>query len=212
MRRCAFSHILLQEKVFVHGGAVNNGAIALEWLGKNVLGSQENPLTPAELIAVAEKAEVGSAGLLFLPYLQGERAPFWNPDLQSSFVHMHIQHQQKHIARAVMEGVMFNINYVMQTVASLHPPPKLIKASGGFTRSSFWVQMLADISNCKVQVNDGMLSAARGAAMLALESLNYPIAKQGNDASIQSYLPNKERHAIYQKHFISFSKEVEKMI
>jgi len=203
---------MLQEKSFVHGGAVNNGAIALEWLGKSVLGSQENPLTPVELIAIAEEAEVGAEGLLFLPYLQGERAPFWNPDLQSSFVHMHIQHQQKHIARAVMEGVMYNINYVMQTVASLHPPPQLIKASGGFTRSAFWVQMLADISNCEVQVNDGMLSAARGAAMLALEALNYPIIKQGNNASVQSYLPDKERHTIYHKHFMLFSKEVEKLI
>ena len=74
--------------------------------------------------------------------------------------------------------------------------PQLIKASGGFTRSAFWVQMLADISNCEVQVNDGMLSAARGAAILALEALNYPIVKQGNDANVQSYLPNKERHTI----------------
>ena len=203
-----FSYMLDKEK-FVHGGAVNNGGIVLEWLGKFL--DEENPLSPEQINSLAQASEAGAGGLLFLPYLQGERAPFWNPDMQGGFVGLNFSHTQRHLARAVMEGVLYNIYYVMQSVAQLHPSPKLIKASGGFTKSTFWLQMLADIAQCKVEVNEGMLSAARGAAMLVLEAMEIDFVPQSNTQDLQVFEPEPNRGKVYQNNFSRFSEELARL-
>ncbi len=203
-----FSYMLDKEK-FVHGGAVNNGGIVLEWLGKFL--NEKNPVSPEEINNLAMASETGAAGLLFLPYLQGERAPFWNPDIQGGFVGLNFSHTQKHLARAVMEGVLYNILYVMKSVAQKHPAPKLIKASGGFTKSAFWLQMLADIAQCRVEVNEGMLSAARGAAMLALEAMNIDYPSQKNTLALQVFEPDLEKEKVYRGNYIRFSEELTRL-
>ncbi|MEM1136436.1 MAG: FGGY-family carbohydrate kinase, partial [Bacteroidota bacterium] len=205
-----FSYIL-DEDMFIHGGAVNTGAIALEWLGKQVFGNKQASISPKEIIGLAATAQPGANGLLFLPYLQGERAPFWEPEMTGSFLGLTIDHDQKHFARAIIEGVLYNLNYVMEAVAKVHPKVSLIKASGGFTKSAFWLQMLADITNCSVEVNTGTASAARGAAILGWEVLkNDRYQFKSGENSSEKYLPNPKKHQTYRTYYEQFVKLIQK--
>ena len=197
----------LDEGYYVHGGAINTGGVALEWLGKEMLGDEDKPLLPVEITKLAEASEPGASGLLFFPYLQGERAPFWKPDIDGAFLGLTIKHGKKQVARAVMEGVLYNLCYVMGTVSDLHPKPVTIKASGGFTKSDFWLQMLADISNCKVEVDEGTASAARGAAILSLRALGLEESVSAEEHfDGKKFNPDKEKHKLYKKSYNNFVK------
>src|SRR5699024_4120708 len=105
----------LTEDDWMLGGPVNNGGIVLRWLrdelaAKEVEGAQGVCKHPYDMLTdIDEQVEAVSNGLLFLPYLAGERAPFWNPNMRGSFIGLTLNHKNEHLIRAVLEGVMFNL-------------------------------------------------------------------------------------------------------
>ena len=120
-------------------------------------------------VATAEAAEVaaGSGGLLFLPYLNGERTPHADPSARGAFVGLNLTHGRGHLTRAVMEGVTFALRDSLQIITSLGVPVGQIRASGGGSRNPLWRQMQADVFGKKVvglQVEQG---PAYGVALLA---------------------------------------------
>jgi gluconokinase len=108
----------------------------------------------------------GSEGLLFHPYLAGERAPLWNADLRGSFFGLAMHHRREHMIRAVLEGVIFNLYSILPAVESLIGPTRRIMATGGFARSALWRQMMADIFDREVVVPESIESSCLGAAVL----------------------------------------------
>ncbi len=120
------------------------------------------------LLAPAVDIAPGSEGLIFLPYLTGERTPYPDPLARGAFVGLTIRHTHAHMARAVLEGVAFGLRDSMELVkgAGLGEIYQ-VRISGGGARSSFWRQILADVMNCElvtVNVTDG---ACYGATLLA---------------------------------------------
>ena len=163
---------LLNENTFVCGGAINNGGIVLQWLLKTFLdkwlpGHNEYD----EAFGQMESIPAGSEGLIFLPYLYGERAPLWDTKSCGVFFNIKPQHTQAHFLRAGLEGICFALNNVLQTLAGSSSPIHQLNISGGFITSNVWTQMLADITGKKLVIAQQEDASALGAIFLAMDAL-----------------------------------------
>ena len=110
----------------------------------------------------------GSEGLLFLPYLSGERSPHPDPLARGAFVGLTVGHERRHLTRAVLEGVAFGLRDGLDLmVAAGMPAPATIRASGGGTASPVWRQILADVLEAEIATVATTEGAAYGAGVLA---------------------------------------------
>ncbi len=174
------------------GGGSNNGTNALEWLRVQVVGSQHEAGDFAQLAA---DVPAGAEELLFLPYLLGERAPLWNAHARGSFHGLTAQHSQAHFVRAVMEGVLFNLKLIAESLEAVQPL-EIIHAGGGFSNSRLWVQMLADIFQKPVSVDErGVDASILGALRVACQALGLPDLVDRQHVTIVQ--PDKTQAAIY---------------
>lgn len=202
-----FCYPLLKD-LFIKGGAVNNGGSVLQWFAENFMNCKlKSESDYALLIDQAQHTDAGAEGLIFLPYLQGERAPIWDASARGVFFGMNNLHRQPHFIRAVLEGVNYALYNVFCELTKHHDPIKTIYASGGFVQSAPWVQMVADIFNKELVVNDQADASAIGAAMLGgfatglRENLNDQAAFSGPG---KTFYPKGEKHKMYMRNFSIF--------
>jgi len=120
-----------------------------------------------ELSLLAADAPPGAEGLVFLPYLTGERTPHLDPHARGAFVGLTSRHDLGHMTRAVMEGVAFSLKDSLEIMIGLGIAPAQIRATGGGARSAFWRQLMADILNCPIVRTQADEGPAYGAALLA---------------------------------------------
>jgi gluconokinase len=167
----------LTEKHWVVGGPVNNGGIVLRWVRDEFAAAETETakrlgIDPYDVLThIAQRIRPGAAGLLFHPYLAGERAPLWNADLRGSFFGLAMHHRKEHMIRAVLEGVVMNLHTILPAVEALIGRTRVIQATGGFARSPMWRQMLADVFDREVIVPESIESSCFGAAMLGLYAI-----------------------------------------
>ena len=109
----------------------------------------------------------GCEGLLFLPYLSGERTPYADPRARGVFCGLTLRHTKAHLTRAVMEGVTFGLRDSLELMRELGLNIRQVRASGGGAQSAVWRQMLADVFNCEIVTVNVTQGAAFGAALLA---------------------------------------------
>jgi len=160
-----FNYLLYGEYA-VLGGATNNGGKVIEWtydLLKGHFGSI------GEMIAAAAGAK--DTELKFTPYLNGERAPIWDALATAAFTNLRGHHQPVDVARAVLLGVTDNVIEILRQVEAATCPSEIIYASGGFTRSQEWVDLLAERSGRSVEIAHTPQASAYGAALIAKRSL-----------------------------------------
>lgn len=201
---------------FVIGGATNGGGLPMRWLRDNfpqlrVGAAATDGVEPsasvdpyAALASIAERAPPGAGGLLFHPYLAGERAPLWNSDARASFIGLNFGHGPAHMVRAVMEGVLFNLGMILEVLEELAGGPvDEIIAGGGFAHSPFWLQMAADLFGRPLLVAENPETTAQGAALLAIRTLGNAGSLHNVVALMQQpgrrVLPNPQAHALYSK-------------
>ncbi|MCC9166256.1 gluconokinase [Pontibacter harenae] len=207
-----FSYILTPGH-FVLGGAVNNGGVALRWFRDNfgetemveALKQQVNPYVL--LCNEAATVPVGADGLIFLPYLLGERAPIWDANARGCFFGVHLNHKREHFIRALLEGVIFSVYSVGKALEETVGPVSVIYASGGFSRSEVWVQMLADIFNKKVLLAETPEGSAFGAAIMGMYALGIVKGLEEAEQMVhitRTFVPNEAVHQQYQKNFSIF--------
>ncbi|WP_047152903.1 gluconokinase [Aneurinibacillus tyrosinisolvens] len=164
----------LTENHWVIGGPVNNGGMVFRWVRDEIAASEIETakrlgIDPYDVLTrIAERVTPGADGLLFHPYLAGERAPLWNANARGSFFGLAMHHKKEHMIRAVLEGVIFNLYSVLLALEELIGVPKQVQATGGFARSALWRQMMADIFNQHVTVPESYESSCLGAAVLGL--------------------------------------------
>jgi xylulokinase len=154
-------------------GVMLSAGGSLRWF-RDALGQKESQLAslcnldPYELLtSEAARAPVGSDGLLFLPYLTGERTPHPDPKAKGAFVGLTLRHRKQHLVRSVLEGVSFGLRDCLELVRGLGVPIEQVRISGGGARSELWRQIQADVFGTElvqVSVTEG---AAFGAALLA---------------------------------------------
>jgi gluconokinase len=157
---------LLDENIFIVGGPSNNGAVIFEWLMNTFFVKEEYEAVFKE----ASEIKPGSEGLLFYPYLLGERAPLWSSSVRGGFSGLDITHTRAHFARAVMEGILLNLFSIGKILMTMEEVDT-IYANGGFAKSPVWVQMLSDVFGKKVMLNETVETGAVGAAMMGLKAL-----------------------------------------
>ncbi len=159
---------------WIVGGPVNNGGIVLRWVRDELAAAETETarrlgIDPYDVLThIAARVPAGSGGLLFHPYLAGERAPLWNADLRGSFFGLAMHHRKEHLIRAVLEGVLMNLRTILPALEDLVGRTRVLKATGGFARSATWRQMLADVFDREVLVPEEIESSCFGAAMLGL--------------------------------------------
>ncbi|MFJ8023557.1 xylulokinase [Streptomyces sp. NPDC096311] len=162
-------------------GATLTAGLALKWLADTMTA----PLPDAQpdsahlvkddivgqLARAAEAVPPGAEGLLFLPYLAGERTPHMDAAARGCFLGLTLDHRAGHLARAVMEGVAFALTDCLDTVSAAGTVPRSVVAGGGGLRSPLWRQILADVIGVPVRVTDVDEHSATGAALLAAEGI-----------------------------------------
>ncbi|MDN6625951.1 MAG: gluconokinase [Pisciglobus halotolerans] len=161
---------ILDESHWVIGGAVNNGGVVLDWAREKFTPEDitDNYLTIMERIATVP---AGSNELFFHPYLNGERAPLWDANARGSFFGIQMMHNSNHFLRAVLEGICYNLYDVLLEIESTVGAPRKITATGGFSQSPVWRQMLADVFQQEIAVPESFESSCLGAAVLGMKSI-----------------------------------------
>jgi xylulokinase len=144
---CASAHRWLRDRMFLAPGG--DGAAAF-----------------AEMDRLAAAVPPGSDGLIFHPYLQGERAPYWDPFLRADFIGLTMRHGQAHFARALYEGIAFSIRDLLETAKGFGLSFGATRLIGGGARSATWRQIIADITGLMIEKPENG-DASFGAALLA---------------------------------------------
>jgi len=166
---------------YIIGGPTNNGGVVLQWIKDMLKFEGSFP----EFISLAEQVEPGAEGLIFLPYINGERAPLWNQQAKGNFFGLSITHKQEHMVRAVLEGITLNLYQIGSALTEVAGAPERIYVNGGLARSPIWLQMMADIFGADIYVTETHNSAAWGAAWTALVG----IEKVESFAAIKENIP-----------------------
>jgi gluconokinase len=191
------------------GGAINNGGVALSWLQdafnsavKKSKGAE--PLSFDDLIRLAEQAGCGAQGVLCLPFFAGERSPNWNLNSRAMFFGLTLKHDARHMARALLEGVSFRMRNLGEILEEISGDIRQIRASGGFTRSSFWLQILSDTINREMVVPAWGETSGRGAAFWAMLGTGVlsDITEVIDKVELsETFLPNEDRAHVYDNLF-----------
>ena len=196
-----FNYILTKD-LFISGGPINNGGVVLKWYIEVFLQKKLSPSDFDAFLDEMKSIKPGADGLIFMPYLLGERAPIWDSEASGAFFGIRNFHTQAHFTRAVVEGISMALYSIAASMESTGLSIERVNVSGGFVQSEEWLQILADIFNKEICLINAEDASAVGAAYLGFKSLNlirdYQDLKPKQDAT---YTPNKENHAVYKKAF-----------
>ena len=180
------------------GGAMNATGKALDWLREDVL---RDSVTTDELLAEAAAVPPGADGLVFLPYLAGERSPIWDPAARGAFVGLTLRHRRAHLARAVIEAADLALRHVAAPIVAAGIPVGELRVSGGLARDAGWNQVKADVTGFTVAVPAIVETAMVGSAIVAGTGIGaFPDFAAGCRAMVridERYTPDPAHCAIY---------------
>jgi len=151
----------------------------LQWAAIELFRPDPIAVTSADVFVamdrLVETVPAGSHGLIFTPWLYGERAPIGDCNVRSSFLNLCGQHTRHDLVRAVYEGVAYNLRWLVDVVGNHFGfPLTRLRAAGGGAKSEVWMQILADVTHRKVEtVRDPQEAGAVGAAMVAAIGLGF---------------------------------------
>lgn len=188
-------------------GAILNGGIALRWW-RDVLAGGENAHSYSDLLAAAAKVPPGAEGLIFLPYLEGERTPHMNPQATGVLIGLTTRHTQAHITRAVLEGVAFAFRDCLLVLKSAGPTPDHFLIGGGGGQGPLWREILSNVLEVSLQTIEGSEHTAIGAAMLAglgtnaFFDLAQAVAQVVRYGPVQA--PDPQQREVYAEQFARF--------
>lgn len=154
-------------------GVMLSAGGSLRWLRdaichEEVREAKEKGIDPYEIMTEeASQAPPGCEGLIFLPYLSGERTPYPDPDARGVFFGLTLRHKKEHLIRSVMEGIAYGLRDSLELMKGIGAKMNEVRASGGGARSCLWRQIQADVNNLEMQVISVDEGPAFGVALLA---------------------------------------------
>jgi gluconokinase len=207
---------LLTENCYVSGGPTNNGGVIFEWFAKQ-FGEFKIPYeieyTMESLIHEASKVAVGSDGLVFLPYLLGERAPIWNANARGCYFGLNIKHERQHFIRATIEGILYEIYSIGKTLEE-HRSIKSISVNGSFASIPFCAQIIADIFNKPVTTSKYSNTSSIGSFLMSATDMGKYASLEEAAQTIEltdQYMPGNVSHSTYAKYFDIFNRLTSKL-
>jgi xylulokinase len=156
-----------------------------------------------ELVEAAEKVPPGAEGLVFLPYLSGERTPHLDPQARGAFVGLTARHGIPHMTRAIMEGVVFSLRDSLEIMRGLGVSVDQVRATGGGARSSLWRELQADIYGVPIHRTTADEGPAHGAALLSgvAAGVYRDVEEACSTVWLREEVTEPERSAIYEEHY-----------
>ncbi len=200
------SNHVVKGKWLLQGGTVGGGGV-INWFEKQFCEHERN-VSPngnsfAELDKGAEAVAPGSDGLIFLPYMSGERSPIWDANAKGVYFGVDFSKTKSHFARASMEGVGYSLEHNLQTAKQAGVTVDTLYAMGGAANSRLWTQMKADITGLPINVPYSDSATTLGAAILAGVGVgvykNFEEAVQKTVKITRTHTPNKDNYDTYQK-------------
>jgi gluconokinase len=203
----------LDERTYISGGPTNNGGVVIKWYAESFLKKTLKSATDySDLLGKLKSVEPGADGLIFLPYILGERAPIWNSDATGVFFGMRSRHTQEHFTRAVVEGVSMALYNIAENMEQCGLDIEQINVSGGFVHSTEWLQILANIFGKKICLINASDASALGAAYLGLKTTgqisDYNELQQ---TGMKEVLPDLVTYRQYQKQYATFQELYRKL-
>jgi gluconokinase len=177
-----FCYVLVPGR-WVVGGATNNGGNVLRWLDEVVGVDLTDP--DRQLTELAATVPPGAEGLLMLPYLYGERTPWWTGTQRGAVLGLTRRHTRAHLVRAALEGVCLQLGLVLDAMRDAGLELTELRATGGFARSPFWRQLLADVLGNAIGFPKDEQGSAAGAALLGHVALGHIASVDEAAAAVQ---------------------------
>ena len=198
-KKLILSAHVVRGKWLLQGGSVGGGG-ALKWF-KQEFGQNESF---DDLTALAEKVPAGSEGVIFLPYMSGERSPIWDPDAKGVYYGLSFDKTKGHFIRATLEGVAYSLEHNLRTAYETGVTVDRMNAMGGAANSALWTQIKADVTGKTIQVPASDTASTLGAAILA--GIGCGVFKDYDEAVRNTieikkvYEPDMKKHEIYKKY------------
>jgi xylulokinase len=183
-------------------GVMLSAAGSLRWL-RDVVGESYD-----ELVREARRWPPGAEGLLFAPYLAGERTPHADPDARGAFVGLALRHDRGALVRAVLEGVAFGMRDSLELLRALGVRPETARVSGGGARGRLWLEIVASVLGLPLELTVAEEGSAYGAALLggvAAGAWADPVEAVAATVSVgETIEPNEEWRAAYEEQYARF--------
>ena len=203
------------QKYYLGMAHQETAGICLEWLKNKVLYHKDQlkkEYHASEVYEIldelAERVGPGANGLMFTPWMYGERCPLDDEYVRGGLFNVGLNHSREHLVRAVFEGIAFNTRWAMETLENLYAPVRQLNIVGGGAKSDIWCQIMADITNRKInRVSDPQQAGAKGVALLASMTLGYIKSYEDIKKHIKidrSFSPAPENRKLYDNLFKEF--------
>lgn len=190
----------------IDGGLISTGSI-VEWFRRNLAGAAQLEAMRSDrrlfevLTEEASRVPIGSDGLIMLDHFQGNRAPYFDARSRGMFWGLTLAHTEGHIFRAIMEGICYGTESILDVMRQQGFPPQEIIVSGGATRNRLWLQMHADVSNVPLTLTNVTEGPLLGSAMIAAVGLgmhpDLPTASRTMTSTADVIEPDPAAHERY---------------
>lgn len=212
-RRLILSYHATSDSWLLQGGTVGGGGV-LRWLERELgdverIEAKNRGTSSFQLLnEIADKVPAGSDGLIFLPYMAGERSPIWDPDAKGVFYGLDFETTKGHLVRAAMEGVAMSLRHNLETAKEAHAAVKELRAMGGSANSLLWTQIKADVTGTRIVVPSSDTATTLGAVMLAgvgigmYQSFEEAVKKTVTYRRVHE--PNPKHRAVYDKNYETY--------
>jgi len=218
--RLILGYHVVPNKWLLQGGTTGGGGV-MKWFEhefgayERVIADKEGKNSFAMLDELAEEVDAGSDGLIFLPYMAGERSPIWNEHAKGVYFGIDFQKTRGHFARATMEGASYSLKHNLDVAEGKGIKVNVLRAMGGAANSRLWTQMKADVTGKDIVVPSSDTATTLGAAILAGVGVgiygSFEEAVRRTVKITKEYQPNMNNHKCYQKNYQTYLKLYEQL-
>lgn len=209
-----FQTYYLLENTWLPGGAVNNAGVVLKWFRENFglieeVLSRSLDVSPYELMdKEAAKSPPGSRGVVFLPYISGERFPSFGNEASGVLYGLKYYHSRSDVIRSLYEGIIFNLKIILDAIRENGLSVEEVRVTGGGARSEVWLQIMADVFETKVYSFAETDNALLGSFIIAQKALGMidSVRKSAEKFAVPSrvFEPNEKNSEIYRLQYERF--------
>ena len=175
---------------------------------ERIKGKEEGKSSLVLFNELAEKVAPGSDGVVFLPYMSGERSPIWDPNAKGVYYGLDFSKTKGHFIRSAMEGVALSLRHNLDVASQAGATVSELRAMGGSANSLLWTQIKSDVTGKKIVVPSSDTATTLGAVMLAGVGIGmYPNFEEAVERTVvlkRSHEPNPDNKEVYDRNYETY--------